>query len=135
MRQRNRHLLFQELQDLVLRHTQVRVRPDGEVAQESDRIGFRISPDLERHERCSYLMSRLAPRPRKVRPSAEGQKETATLSPPLRILKRDGQLDATPTSSSTPTATPMEGVEEAEPPSRAKDDVTPGVVPDAAPEG
>jgi hypothetical protein len=66
-------MLYQELEDLVLRHTQVRVRPDGGVVQESDRIGFRISPGLERHERYTYLLSRLAPKPRKT--SLEGVKK------------------------------------------------------------
>ena len=52
-------MLYKELEDLVLRHTQVRVRADGDVVQENDRIAFRISPDLERHERYNYLLDRL----------------------------------------------------------------------------
>lgn len=43
-RRNNRYALYRELEDLVLKHTQVRVRPDGEVHQEDERIMFRISP-------------------------------------------------------------------------------------------
>ncbi|KAM0918026.1 hypothetical protein ACQ4PT_009389 [Festuca glaucescens] len=73
-RRRNRRVMYKELEDLVLRYTQVRVRPDGGVVQENDRIGFRISPELERHERYNYLLNRLTPKPRKTPPGpAEGK--------------------------------------------------------------
>jgi hypothetical protein len=77
-------VLYQELKDLVLHHTQVHVRPDGGVVQESDRIGFRISPDLERHERYTYLLGHLAPKPRKT--SIEGvEKKNAAIPTALPI--------------------------------------------------
>jgi hypothetical protein len=80
-------VLYQELEDLVLHHTQVRVRPDGGVVQESDRIGFCISPDLERHERYTYLLDRLAPKPRKT--SLEGvEKKNVAVPPVLPIETR-----------------------------------------------
>ena len=118
-RRRNRHVLYKELEDLVLRHTQVRLRPDGGVVQENDRIKFRISPDLERHERYSYLLSRLAPKPRKTstRSTEQGSKVVLSSSLPQ---KNDEQVKATtpepPLENQkmpAPTATPMEGVEEA----------------------
>jgi hypothetical protein len=80
-------VLYQELEDLVLRHTQVRVRPNGGVVQESDRIGFRKSPNLERHEWYTYLLGRLDPKPRKT--SLEGvEKKNAVVPPALPIETR-----------------------------------------------
>jgi len=66
-RRRNRYALYQELEDLVLKHTQVRIRADGEVHQENDKITFRISSTLERDERYNYLLSHLTPKPRRSR--------------------------------------------------------------------
>jgi hypothetical protein len=62
--QRNRHALYRELEDLVLRYTQVRIQADGELHQENNRIWFRISPNLEADERYNYLLNRLTPKPR-----------------------------------------------------------------------
>ena len=118
-RRRNRQVIYKELEDLVLRHTQVRLRPDGGVVQENDRIKFRISPDLERHERYSYLLSRLAPKPRKTstRSTEQGSKVVLSSSLPQ---KNDERVKATAPAPPlenqkmpAPTATPMEGVEEA----------------------
>ncbi|KAM0833857.1 hypothetical protein ACQ4PT_064003 [Festuca glaucescens] len=114
-RRRNRQVLFQELEDLVLRHTQVRVRADGDVVQENDRITFRLSPDLERHERYNYLLNRLTPKPHKAQPSPAGQEGAAVpASRPLTILRRgsEGNAASTPSPQVQDThSAPMEGVE------------------------
>lgn len=92
--------------------------------QEGDRIGFRISSELDRHERYNYLLNRLAPKPRKT--PAGGTKRRDTMvppPPPLSTPLQDGeQVKETAMSSSleeqntpTPTATPREGVEESMP--------------------
>ena len=98
---------------MVLRHTQVRLRGDGDVL-ENDRITFRISPDLERHERYTYLLSRLAPKPRKAQPGA-AEREGAGVTPaagvtsaaPPTILKQGS--DVSPMEGVTDVS-PMEGV-------------------------
>jgi hypothetical protein len=99
----------------------VRVRPDGGIAQESDKIGFRISPELERHERYNYLLNCLAPKPRKASAGGAEQRNTMAAPPlPSSTPKLDGQQVKEASTSSpsgrqktpVPTATPMEGVEE-----------------------
>lgn len=106
---------------MVLKHTQVRVHPDGEVRQEDERITFRISPNLERDARYSYLIARLTPRPRRVRPVVDEKRETTAIQPrPVTILQRSkGQAQVSPSTSSPKNqferneSTPMEGVERA----------------------
>jgi hypothetical protein len=121
-RRNNRYALYRELEDLVLKHTQVRVRPDGEVHQEDERIVFRISPSLERDARYNYLIARLTPKPRRTQDVADKNREQALTQPRhVTILQRGkGQVQATlGTSPSTLVrqskknqSTPMEGVEQ-----------------------
>jgi hypothetical protein len=88
-RHRNNHYaLYRELEDLVMKHTQVRVCPDGEVRTEDERITFRISANLERDARYNYLIARLTPRPRRVRPVVDEKRETTAIQPrPVTILQ------------------------------------------------
>lgn len=58
--------MYRELQDLVLRHVQVRVRADGRIYPDNEKISLRVSPRLQQNERYSYLIECLAPRPRQV---------------------------------------------------------------------
>ena len=154
-RRRNRQVLYKELEDLVLRHTQVRVRPDGGVLQENDRIGFRISPNLEQHERYSYLLNRLTPKPRKTSTGGAEHKNKTVEQPLPSQPRQDGeqmetlrqddeQMEIAMTSSSpqkqkaprtptperekapTETAMPMEGVEESHPIPSSTPEAEPG---------
>ena len=65
-RRRSREAMYRELQDLVLRHVQVRVRADGRIYPDNEKISLRVSPRLQQNERYSYLIECLAPRPRQV---------------------------------------------------------------------
>ena len=122
-RRRNRHALYRELEELVLKHTQVRIRADGEISQENGRITFRISPTLETDERYQYLLKRLTPKPRKIRDETAGKEVVSTQELPLTNLKRKGSREATPSiassedlsDSTSASATPMEGVEKLPP--------------------
>ncbi|KAM0901363.1 hypothetical protein ACQ4PT_020050 [Festuca glaucescens] len=138
---RNRRVLYKELEDLVLRYTQVRVRPDGGVVQENDRIGFRISPELERHERYNYLLNRLTPKPRKTpRGPAEAKSAEVPPSLPSKTPRQDDeQVKAATTPASlvknntpTSTATPMEGVEGSHSPSSSNNGANLGAAINAA---
>ena len=120
-RRRNRQVLYKELEDLVLRHTQVRLQPDGGVVQENDRIRFRISPDLERHDRYNYLLSRLALKPRKS--STSGIERGGTEVPFTSLAPRSGEREKVATTpppsedqkaAAAATTTPMEGIEVAD---------------------
>ncbi|KAF0918694.1 hypothetical protein E2562_025820 [Oryza meyeriana var. granulata] len=87
-RRNNRFALYRELKDLVLKHTQVRVRPDGEVHQENERITFCISRNLERDARYNYLLAWLTRRPRKARVVADEKREPVTIQQrPVTILQ------------------------------------------------
>ena len=68
-RRRTREAMYHELQDLVLKHVRVRVRADGRIYRDNERITLQISPNLERNERYNFLIENLAPRPRRVEPS------------------------------------------------------------------
>jgi len=89
--------------------------------QENKRIGFRISPELERHERYNYLLSRLTPKPRKPSSRHAGEKNIeAPPSLPQATARQGGEhvkavvMASSSKKQKTPasTATPMEGVEE-----------------------
>ncbi|KAK1653685.1 hypothetical protein QYE76_071490 [Lolium multiflorum] len=138
-RRRNRRVMYKELEEL--RYTQVRVRPDGGVVQENDRIGFRISPELERHERYNYLLNRLTPKPRKTPPGpAEAKSAEVPPSLPSATPRQDDEqvkVTTTPASSAkkkapTSTATPMEGVEASHSPSSPNNGADLGVATNAA---
>ena len=58
--------MYQELQDLVLRHVQVRVRADGRIYKDNESVTLQISPNLKRNERYNALVEHLAPKPLRV---------------------------------------------------------------------
>lgn len=119
--------MYRELQDLVLRHVQLRVRADGRIYPDNDRISLRVSPRLQQNERYGYLIERLAPRPRqdesakiltpnsaggtqKVNPSQEQpvapeQKNEPSSKAPMEVDKQppNNKLDANAIEVSTST--------------------------------
>jgi hypothetical protein len=111
-----------KLEDLVLKHTQVCIRADGEVHKENDKITFRTSSTLERDERYNYLLSRLTLKPRRPRASATAKQEEvpARQAPPTILRRDDDQVMATPNTPSqkdqpemVEPPTLMEGIEQA----------------------
>ena len=68
-RRRAREAMYNELQDMVLKHVHVRVRADGRIYEDNDRITLQISPNLERNERYNFLIENLAPRPQRIEPT------------------------------------------------------------------
>jgi hypothetical protein len=65
-RRRTREAMYRELQDLVLKHVHVRVRADGRIYQDNERVTLQISPNLEINERYNFLIENLAPKPRRA---------------------------------------------------------------------
>jgi hypothetical protein len=109
--------------------------------QENDRIGFRISPELERHERYNYLLNRLTPKPRKTPPGpAEAKSAEVPPSLPSATPRQDDEqvkVTTTPASSAkkkapTSTATPMEGIEGSHSPSSSNNGVDLGAATNVA---
>ncbi|KAK1665875.1 hypothetical protein QYE76_054034 [Lolium multiflorum] len=104
------------------------------------RIGFRISPELERHERYNYLLNRLTPKPRKTPPGpAEAKSAEVPPSLPSATRQDDEQVKVTTTPASsakkkapTSTATPMEGVEGSHSPSSSNNGADLGAATNAA---
>lgn len=71
----SRQVMYEELQNIVLRYVQVRVRADGRVYPDNERVTVRVAPALEHNARYNFLIERLAPRPCQV--------ETTDLSLPV----------------------------------------------------
>jgi hypothetical protein len=69
-RRRGREAMYRELQDIVLDHVQVRVRADGRIYTDNERVTLQVSPNLARNQRYNFLIDRLAPKPRRVDNSA-----------------------------------------------------------------
>lgn len=116
-RRANRHALYQELEELVLKHTQVRVRSDEEIHQEDGRITFRISAELEQSERFNYLLARLTPKPRGTRATRQDEAPSAQRS--LTILRRNNEEIKPPSAAPSlgrqqalDQAVPMDGIEQ-----------------------
>lgn len=116
-RRANPHALYQELEELVLKHTQVHVRSDEEIHREDGRITFRISGELEQSERFNYLLARLTPKLRGTRATRQDEASPAQRS--LTILRRNNEEIKPP--SATPSlgrqqaldqAVPMDGIEQ-----------------------
>lgn len=94
-------MLHQEVEYLILRNTEVRVRADRGVQREDDRVTFRIAPGLALSERYNYLLSRLVPRPRKEPHNGPARKETVKVdSRPVTILRHEDKIPKTTTSTS-----------------------------------
>lgn len=121
-RRRNRYALHRELEELVLRHTQVRIKPDGELQHESGRVSFRISPDLEGDERYNYLLDQLAPKRKRAQGGNDDAKNGAPTEerPPVILKREERTRRSTPSEASSSSGSsrrpsrspsPMEGVE------------------------
>ena len=75
-RRSNRRAMYEELQELVLSHVHVRVRPEGQVHPFYDKITLRLAPTLKQNERYRYLVENLVPKPRHAH--AQGNTQAMT---------------------------------------------------------
>ena len=53
--------MYEELQNMVLRHVQVSVRADGQIDPNNGSVSVWVAPNLEQKPRYNYLVGRLAP--------------------------------------------------------------------------
>jgi len=112
-RRRSRQAMYQELQDIVLRYVQVRVRADGRIYSDNERVTVRVAPALEQNARYNFLVERLAPRPRQVEPTdpsplpngfVDGQR--VPQASPAIIEQTEGKENAATTEEKGSTSKP-----------------------------